>query len=112
MTIKKEGLGNGTYTEPFADHRQSGTVHTIQLWFRDANGDIGAPAAGTVTIKARAPGGPAFEALDGNLVDVTDRANWLQELKGMHIEALELTLASVTTDYTMGYAISSSFGGA
>lgn len=112
--IKKEGIAHDA--DPvqikFPEHRQSGTVHTIQLWFRDATGAIGAPAAGTVTIKARAPGAPIYGKPQERVIDVTSDENWLQTFNGIHLEALELTLDSVTADYTMGYAVSSSFGGA
>ena len=113
MTIKIEGIAHDAdpVSIEFAEHRQSGSVHTIQLTLRNAAGVIEAPAAGTVTIKVRSPGGGAFESVEGSAVDVTDRANWTQTLK-QHVEALELTPGSVTADYTIGVAISSSFGGA
>jgi len=113
MTIKKKGYdaGAGPFEIPFTDHKQSGSTHTIQITMRDSTGAIAAPAAGTLTIQVRAPGGPAYEDVGSNQIDVTSRANWMQTIVG-HIEALRITPASVTAGYTFDLAISSSFGGA
>lgn len=114
MTIKKQGYdaAGGPFEIPFTDHKQSGSTHTIQITMRDSNGAIATPTAGTLTIKVRAPGGAAFEDVGSNAIDVTSRANWMQTIVGQHIEALELTPASVDAGFTFDVAISSSFGGA
>ena len=112
MTITKENLGDGTYPENFAEYQQSGTVHTIEFEVRDSSGARAVPATGTVTIKYRTPGGFGYLSPSPADVDLTNEANWGQTINGVHIGAMELTLASLEAGHTLSYTISSSFGGA
>lgn len=109
MTIVVKGK-DADFDINFGDYRQSGTSHTLQFAVRNASGVIAVPTAGTVTVTVQSPG--ATEPLDvqQNQFDLTDQANWIQTLIGMHVQVMSFTLGALDAGKTLDVTISSSFG--
>ena len=79
---------------------------TVQFTFYDSNGDVDDPAAGTVEIQARLGHAVEFEEMVGNVIDVTDRAQWLQTFEIAGCRKLKFTPDSVTAGATYDVYVS------
>lgn len=104
--IKGTGLTDGTTTVDVAETLRSSenVMYHFHFAVRDGNGDVAVPATGTVTVKATCDPSQPAEEVDNAAVDLTDRTNWLQQLKGS-FRGFDLVVASLEASHTLDYTI-------
>lgn len=69
-------------------------THQIQITCYNSSGTVAAPAAGTLTVKARTPGLEEYESVTDGTLDLTSRDNWLQTLDAV-ADSIQITPASL-----------------
>lgn len=71
--------------------------HQIQVTVYDNAGTVAAPVAGTLTVKLRTPGSATYESVENNVIDLTDRDNWLQNVTAV-ADRIEITPTGLDAD--------------
>lgn len=84
----------------------SATFLQLQITVRDSGGTPAAPAAGTLTIKAKAQHGGELIELQNSPVDLTLQDNWLVYIDRILAAELEFTPNGLTATYTYEVVVS------